>query len=368
MAAHRVPEAHDPGPSPSREEAAVLARRARRRALSVRPGPGAPPRAGGGPRAGHVRRGPPVARAVRRGLLGADLAAGDPQAQDHRSLPARWPRRRHGRARPDGGRDPIRDGFFGANRLWKRRRPRGRRPTGDLEDREFREVLDGCLGRLPRRWPRCSSSASSRGSRWRTLRGELDLSAGQHPRPAAPRPAAPRASASSVDGSPCRDDRRGGRHEPAHRPPYRSSPCGARRPRSWPRTSWTSRSPASSAWPSGGTCWPAPRAGEFRRQIRLIRAAIRLRDRPDDGPRPDDALSPEAPPADRPRPRRGRARSAMMAGPIRSGQKREGTTDPRHEGRTARASPFSAGWSPAAGADDGWACSTATPPGRAASA
>ena len=49
------------------------------------------------------------------------------------------------------GPDPIRDEFFGPDGLWRRPLASWRTPEKALEEREFWEVFDGCLGRLPRR-------------------------------------------------------------------------------------------------------------------------------------------------------------------------------------------------------------------------
>lgn len=46
--------------------------------------------------------------------------------------------------------DPIGDIFFAPDGHWNRALASWKTPEQDMEDREFREVLDGCMGRLPR--------------------------------------------------------------------------------------------------------------------------------------------------------------------------------------------------------------------------
>lgn len=58
--------------------------------------------------------------------------------------------RRSTAARPVEGSDAILSSFFGPDGLWKRALASWRTPDKALEDREFWEVFDGCLGRLPR--------------------------------------------------------------------------------------------------------------------------------------------------------------------------------------------------------------------------
>lgn len=53
------------------------------------------------------------------------------------------------RAAGDGG-DPIGDAFFSPGGHWNRALASWKTPETDMQDREFRDVLDGCLGRLPR--------------------------------------------------------------------------------------------------------------------------------------------------------------------------------------------------------------------------
>lgn len=150
MAVHQAHEAHDPRASPSREEAAswldehgdALYRYARAR--------------------------------VRRRELAEDLvqdtfvAALQAQGRFHgRSSVRTWllsilkhkivdHYRRASDAEPPAdvasieGADPIRGRFFGPDGLWRRAVASWKTPDKALEDREFWEVFDGCLGRLPR--------------------------------------------------------------------------------------------------------------------------------------------------------------------------------------------------------------------------
>lgn len=57
--------------------------------------------------------------------------------------------RRVASATPAGG-EPIPGEFFEADGTWKRPPSSWKTPDQALEDREFWEVFDGCLGRLPR--------------------------------------------------------------------------------------------------------------------------------------------------------------------------------------------------------------------------
>ena len=53
-------------------------------------------------------------------------------------------------ADPTGRPDPVRDRYFSPKGLWKTAVASWKAPHQALEDREFWDVLDGCLGRLPR--------------------------------------------------------------------------------------------------------------------------------------------------------------------------------------------------------------------------
>jgi RNA polymerase sigma-70 factor (ECF subfamily) len=50
----------------------------------------------------------------------------------------------------DGKRDAVLARYFGEKGLWRARLASWKAPDQELEDREFRDVLDGCLDRLPR--------------------------------------------------------------------------------------------------------------------------------------------------------------------------------------------------------------------------
>jgi RNA polymerase sigma-70 factor (ECF subfamily) len=178
MAAHRIPEARDPGAAALREEAAswldehgdALYRYARVRvgrrelaedlvqdtfvaALQAR---------------GRFEG----ASSVRTWLLSIlkhkiidhyrRAAAAAPQAD----LP------------PAGDPDPIRDGFFGPDGLWKSPLASWKTPDKAFEEREFWEVLDGCLGRLPRALASVFFLRELEGLEMDEMRLGLDLSEG----------------------------------------------------------------------------------------------------------------------------------------------------------------------------------------------
>ena len=77
-----------------------------------------------------------------------------------------------------GGPDPIRDGFFGPDGLWKSRLASWKTPDKAFEEREFWEVLDGCLGRLPRALASVFFLRELEGLEMEELRRGLDLSEG----------------------------------------------------------------------------------------------------------------------------------------------------------------------------------------------
>jgi RNA polymerase sigma-70 factor (ECF subfamily) len=79
---------------------------------------------------------------------------------------------------PIEGHDPIRGEFFGADGLWKSPPASWRTPDKALEEREFWEVLDGCLGRLPRALASVFFLRELEGLEMEELRRGLDLSEG----------------------------------------------------------------------------------------------------------------------------------------------------------------------------------------------
>jgi RNA polymerase sigma-70 factor (ECF subfamily) len=79
---------------------------------------------------------------------------------------------------PGEGPDPIRGRFFGPDGLWRRAVASWKTPDQAFEEREFREVLDGCLGRLPRTLAAVFLLRELEGLEMAELRRSLDLSEG----------------------------------------------------------------------------------------------------------------------------------------------------------------------------------------------
>jgi RNA polymerase sigma-70 factor (ECF subfamily) len=76
------------------------------------------------------------------------------------------------------GPDPIRAEFFGADGLWRRRLASWRTPEKAFEEREFRDVLDACLGRLPRALASVFLLRELEGLDTEELRDRLEISEG----------------------------------------------------------------------------------------------------------------------------------------------------------------------------------------------
>lgn len=74
--------------------------------------------------------------------------------------------------------DPVRDQFFGPHGTWMRRLASWKTPDRALEDREFWEVLDGCLGRLPRALASAFFLRELEGREMADLGRDLDISEG----------------------------------------------------------------------------------------------------------------------------------------------------------------------------------------------
>jgi RNA polymerase sigma-70 factor (ECF subfamily) len=174
MAARRVPEAHDPGTSSSREEAAswldehgdALYRYARARV-------------GRRELAEDLVQDTFVAalQARDRYLGGSSVRTWLLAILKHKIIDHH---RRAAAAGPDpiGRPDAIRGAFFGTDGLWKRPLASWRTPEKALEDREFWEVLDGCLGRLPRALASVFLLREVEGLDTGELRDRLELSEG----------------------------------------------------------------------------------------------------------------------------------------------------------------------------------------------
>jgi RNA polymerase sigma-70 factor (ECF subfamily) len=171
MAVHRAPEAQDPGSPSSREEAAswldehgdALYRYARARV-------------GRRELAEDLVQDTFVAALQARGRYAGGssvrtwlLAILKHKIVDHfRRLAAASP------FEPD----PIGAEFFAADGRWRRPPASWRTPEKDLEEREFRSVLDDCLGRLPRALASVFFLRELEGLGIEELRDQLDLSAG----------------------------------------------------------------------------------------------------------------------------------------------------------------------------------------------
>lgn len=174
MARHGVPEAHDHGTPPLREEAAswldehgdVLYRYARARV-------------GRRELAEDLVQDTFVAALQARGRYQGDssvqtwlLSILRHKIVDHF--------RRTASARPvsTDGPDSILDAFFGTDGLWKRAVASWRTPDRALEQREFWEVFDGCLGRLPRALASVFLLREIEGLGTEELRDRLEISEG----------------------------------------------------------------------------------------------------------------------------------------------------------------------------------------------
>lgn len=88
--------------------------------------------------------------------------------------------RRTASARPATaeGSDTVLASFFGPDGLWKRALASWRTPDKALEDREFWEVFDGCLGRLPRALAAVFFLRELEGLGTAELRDRLEISEG----------------------------------------------------------------------------------------------------------------------------------------------------------------------------------------------
>lgn len=81
-------------------------------------------------------------------------------------------------ARSVEGSDAILSSFFGPDGLWKRALASWRTPDKALEDREFWEVFDGCLGGLPRALASVFFLRELEGLGTEELRDRLEISEG----------------------------------------------------------------------------------------------------------------------------------------------------------------------------------------------